>query len=163
MFLLGRNIRHVHTYKHLSRYRGICRLTCFVTKKALISHATAIDGKLSDTQMNVCLQVGTSFAFAKESGLMESVKRDVLRKVIQAPRMLRRCTCNHVLFLYTDSLLIPTLQVQNGDLTVFTDPVASPTGFPFKVKQSPSWTMCIARVNDLVFAEILFSTLFCLR
>lgn len=49
------------------------------------------------------IQVGTSFAFSKESGLMDSVKRDVLRRV------------------------------QNGDLTVFTDPVASPTGFPFKV------------------------------
>jgi nitronate monooxygenase len=49
------------------------------------------------------IQVGTSFAFSKESGLLPSVKEEVLR------------------------------QVQQGDLTIFTDPVASPTGFPFKV------------------------------
>lgn len=49
------------------------------------------------------IQVGTSFAFAKESGLKQDVKQEVLR------------------------------QVQAGDLSVFTDPVASPTGFPFKV------------------------------
>uniref|UniRef100_A0A7S0YVK3 Nitronate monooxygenase domain-containing protein n=1 Tax=Hemiselmis tepida TaxID=464990 RepID=A0A7S0YVK3_9CRYP len=49
------------------------------------------------------IQVGTSFAFTKESGLRQDVKRDVLRKV------------------------------ESGDLSVYTDPVASPTGFPFKV------------------------------
>lgn len=49
------------------------------------------------------IQVGTSFAFSKESGLKRDVKDVVLKKV------------------------------QKGDLTVFTDPVASPTGFPFKV------------------------------
>jgi NAD(P)H-dependent flavin oxidoreductase YrpB (nitropropane dioxygenase family) len=49
------------------------------------------------------VQVGTSFAFAKESGLAAGPKEEVLR------------------------------QVASGDLTVFTDPVASPTGFPFKV------------------------------
>jgi nitronate monooxygenase len=49
------------------------------------------------------IQVGTSFAFSKESGLRQDVKRDVLK------------------------------QVQSGDLGVYTDPVASPTGFPFKV------------------------------
>ncbi len=31
-------------------------------------------------------QVGTSFAFAKESGLGSEVKQDVLRKVMQYPR-----------------------------------------------------------------------------
>jgi NAD(P)H-dependent flavin oxidoreductase YrpB (nitropropane dioxygenase family) len=49
------------------------------------------------------VQVGTSFAFAKESGLAAGPKEEVLR------------------------------QVASGDLAVFTDPVASPTGFPFKV------------------------------
>mmetsp|Transcript_2510 Transcript_2510/g.6006 ORF Transcript_2510/g.6006 Transcript_2510/m.6006 type:complete len:618 (+) Transcript_2510:141-1994(+) len=49
------------------------------------------------------IQVGTSFAFSKESGLRQDVKRDVLKQVL------------------------------SGDLTVYTDPVASPTGFPFKV------------------------------
>ena len=49
------------------------------------------------------IQVGTSFAFCKESGLEQAAKAEVLR------------------------------QVQSGDLSVFTDPVASPTGFPFKV------------------------------
>ncbi len=49
------------------------------------------------------MQVGTSFAFSKESGLAADVKQFVLRKVL------------------------------DGDLSVFTDPVASPTGFPFKV------------------------------
>jgi len=49
------------------------------------------------------IQVGTSFAFSKESGLAHDVKQFVLRTVL------------------------------DGDLSVFTDPVASPTGFPFKV------------------------------
>lgn len=49
------------------------------------------------------IQVGTSFAFCKESGLAPDHKEEVLR------------------------------QVASGDLEVFTDPVASPTGFPFKV------------------------------
>jgi len=49
------------------------------------------------------VQIGTSFAFAKESGLAPGPKEEVLK------------------------------QVASGDLSVFTDPVASPTGFPFKV------------------------------
>jgi nitronate monooxygenase len=49
------------------------------------------------------VQIGTSFAFANESGLAPGPKAEVLR------------------------------QVASGDLSVFTDPVASPTGFPFKV------------------------------
>jgi len=49
------------------------------------------------------IQVGTSFAFSKESGLAPEPKQVVLDRVSQ------------------------------GDLSVFTDPVASPTGFPFKV------------------------------
>lgn len=49
------------------------------------------------------VQIGTSFAFSKESGLAPEIKDIVLKKI------------------------------QQKDLTVFTDPVASPTGFPFKV------------------------------
>jgi nitronate monooxygenase len=49
------------------------------------------------------VQVGTAFAFCDESGLHPEIKREVIRRVKQ------------------------------HDLAVFTDPVASPTGFPFKV------------------------------
>ena len=49
------------------------------------------------------VQVGTAFAFCEESGIEPGVKAQVLR-------------C-----------------IRNGSLEVFTDPLASPTGFPFKV------------------------------
>jgi nitronate monooxygenase len=49
------------------------------------------------------VQVGTAFAFCEESGLHEDLKRSVIR------------------------------MSRDGELDVFTDPVASPTGFPFKV------------------------------
>lgn len=49
------------------------------------------------------IQVGTSFAFTRESGLVKEQKEQVYE------------------------------QVQQGDVGIFTDPVASPTGFPFKV------------------------------
>lgn len=51
------------------------------------------------------VQVGTAFEFASESGLREDYKRELLDKVIA------------------------------GTAQVFTDPLASPTGFPFKVAQ----------------------------
>ena len=51
------------------------------------------------------VQVGTAFEFASESGLREDYKRELLNKVIA------------------------------GKAHVFTDPLASPTGFPFKVAQ----------------------------
>lgn len=51
------------------------------------------------------VQIGTAFAFCEESGITPALKRDVLR--------LSRA----------------------GALRVFTDPLASPTGFPFKVLQ----------------------------
>jgi len=51
------------------------------------------------------IQVGTAFEFAEESGLRTDYKRAILA------------------------------QVQSGDVRVFTDPLASPTGFPFKVVQ----------------------------
>lgn len=51
------------------------------------------------------VQVGTAFAFCNESGLREDIKAKVIR------------------------------MSRAGELDVFTDPVASPTGFPFKVLQ----------------------------
>jgi nitronate monooxygenase len=51
------------------------------------------------------VQVGTPFAFCAESDLREDIKADVHR------------------------------QAREGTLRVFTDPVASPTGFPFKTLQ----------------------------
>jgi nitronate monooxygenase len=51
------------------------------------------------------VQVGTAFEFASESGLRDDYKRELLNKVIA------------------------------GTAQVFTDPLASPTGFPFKVAQ----------------------------
>jgi nitronate monooxygenase len=51
------------------------------------------------------IQVGTAFEFATESGLREDYKRELLEKVV------------------------------DGTASVFTDPLASPTGFPFKVAQ----------------------------
>lgn len=53
------------------------------------------------------VQVGTVFAFCEESGLDPALKHDVL------------------------------LSVLDGTAVVYTDPLASPTGFPFKVIQHP--------------------------
>ena len=49
------------------------------------------------------VQVGTAFAFTRESGLREDLKQALLEKA------------------------------QRGEAQVFTDPLASPAGFPFKV------------------------------
>ncbi len=49
------------------------------------------------------IQVGTSFAFSRESALSEEIKQKLLQKTVR------------------------------GEGNVFTDPKASPTGFPFKV------------------------------
>lgn len=54
------------------------------------------------------IQVGTAFAFSDESGITPEIKRRLLR------------------------------DLATGEVSVFTDPRASPTGFPFKVVQSPS-------------------------
>jgi nitronate monooxygenase len=51
------------------------------------------------------VQVGTAFAFCVESGLREDYKQGLLQKAIA------------------------------GEATIFTDPSASPTGYPFKVAQ----------------------------
>jgi len=51
------------------------------------------------------IQVGTAFAFSRESGMRADLKSRLIRQAIA------------------------------GTGEVFTDPVASPTGFPFKVAQ----------------------------
>ena len=53
------------------------------------------------------VQVGTAFAFCDESGLEESLKKQTLELIA------------------------------NGSVKVFTDPVASPTSFPFKIVELP--------------------------
>lgn len=53
------------------------------------------------------IQVGTAFAFCEESGLAEELKRQVIQQAL------------------------------DGEATVFTDPIASPTGYPFKVVELP--------------------------
>ena len=57
------------------------------------------------------VQVGTAFAFCNESGIDPELKARVLD------------------------------DVRNGRATVFTDPVASPTGFPFKIVPVPGTIM----------------------
>ena len=54
------------------------------------------------------VQVGTAFALAQESGMRDEVRQEILQKL------------------------------SKGDLQVHTDPVASPTGFPFKVLNLPN-------------------------
>jgi NAD(P)H-dependent flavin oxidoreductase YrpB (nitropropane dioxygenase family) len=63
------------------------------------------------------IQVGTAFAFCEESG----IRPDLKQQAIQLSR--------------------------EGKARVFTDPLASPTGFPFKVVQLPG-TMSDARANE---------------
>jgi NAD(P)H-dependent flavin oxidoreductase YrpB (nitropropane dioxygenase family) len=53
------------------------------------------------------IQVGTAFALCEESGVEAGLKEDMVRRIV------------------------------DGTMTVFTDPRASPTGFPFKVVELP--------------------------
>jgi nitronate monooxygenase len=80
------------------------------------------------------VQVGTAFAFSEESGLRHDLKKML---VAQAAR---------------------------GSAKVFTDPVASPTGFPFKVAQlagtysDPGVAVARARVCDLGYLREAYWT-----
>jgi len=80
------------------------------------------------------VQVGTAFAFCDESGLLEAYKKELLAKAL------------------------------NGQTRVFTDPLASPTGFPFKVAQlegtlsDPSVYAARPRICDLGFLREAFRT-----
>lgn len=78
------------------------------------------------------VQVGTVFAYCEESGLADKVKEWVIRKVL------------------------------GGRIEVFTDPVASPTGFPFKVVRlegtcsEPEEYVKRPRICDLGYLRTLF-------
>ena len=80
------------------------------------------------------VQVGTAFAFSEESGL-----RHDLKKMLVA-------------------------QASKGDAKVFTDPVASPTGFPFKVAQlagtysDPGVAAARTRICDLGYLREAYWT-----
>lgn len=58
------------------------------------------------------VQVGTLFALCDESGLRQDLKREMLERIA------------------------------NGNLDVFNDPLASPTGFPFRVAAIPQTLSC---------------------
>ncbi len=74
-------------------------------------------GKLAEALETgaVGVQVGTAFAFCEESGIRPEIKREIIERS------------------------------RKGTLRVFTDPLASPTGFPFKVLQLEG-TMSDAKV-----------------
>ena len=78
--------------------------------------------------------MGTAFAFCQESGLLEAYKKELLAKSL------------------------------NGQARVFTDPLASPTGFPFKVAQLEGTLSDAAvyaarpRICDLGFLRESFRT-----
>ena len=80
------------------------------------------------------VQVGTAFAFCAESGLRSDYKQALLKKSI------------------------------NGQARVFTDPQASPTGFPFKIAQlegtlsEPEANLARPRICDLGFLREAFKT-----
>lgn len=76
-------------------------------------------GKLREAQAAgaVGIQVGTAFALSQESGFDPALKRQVVEAI------------------------------RAGDLSIFTDPAASPTGFPFKVVSVPE-TLSEATIYD---------------
>jgi len=73
------------------------------------------------------IQVGTLFAYCDESGLDEGLKRSVLKYVVR------------------------------GEVEIFTDPKASPTGYPFKVvrwKADPGRSTIRERICDLGYLRV---------
>ncbi len=72
------------------------------------------------------IQVGTAFAFCEESGLDPDLRREVVTQAL------------------------------NGEAAVFTDPVASPTGFPFKVVTTPTPEPERERVCDLGYLRVAY-------
>lgn len=66
------------------------------------------------------IQVGTAFAFCEESGMDPAIRQEIVSRA------------------------------RRGEIEVFTDPAASPTGFPFKVVRSPGeQSLDRCRVCDL--------------
>lgn len=77
------------------------------------------------------IQVGTLFAYCDESGLRDDLKRSVLEHVAR------------------------------GQVDVFTDPQASPTGYPFKVvhwQADPGATALRERICDLGYLRVAYFT-----
>ncbi|MGB7212622.1 MAG: nitronate monooxygenase [Gemmatimonadales bacterium] len=75
------------------------------------------------------IQVGTLFAYADESGLDASLKASVLASVVR------------------------------GEVSVFTDPNASPTGYPFKVVEwgaDPAAAVTRERICDLGYLRVTY-------
>jgi NAD(P)H-dependent flavin oxidoreductase YrpB (nitropropane dioxygenase family) len=73
------------------------------------------------------IQVGTMFAYAKESGIAPGIKQQVIESIA------------------------------NGTANIFTDPRASPTGYPFKLVQLPGETDAASRrtrVCDLGYLRV---------
>jgi NAD(P)H-dependent flavin oxidoreductase YrpB (nitropropane dioxygenase family) len=80
------------------------------------------------------IQVGTLFAYSRESGLTPDIKATALNGV------------------------------QTGSVGIFTDPLASPTGFPFKVVEIPGTLsdqevyLARTRVCDLAYLREMYQT-----
>jgi NAD(P)H-dependent flavin oxidoreductase YrpB (nitropropane dioxygenase family) len=98
-----------------------------------LAGGTGHAGRLQEAQQAGAagIQVGTLFAYCDESGLRDDLKRSVLEHVAR------------------------------GQVDVFTDPQASPTGYPFKVVHwdaDPGATAERERVCDLGYLRVAYFT-----
>jgi nitronate monooxygenase len=98
-----------------------------------LAGGTGRPGRLREAQQAGAagIQVGTLFAYCDESGLRDDLKRSVLEHVVR------------------------------GEVEVFTDPQASPTGYPFKVVHwagDPGATTPRERVCDLGYLRVAYFT-----
>ena len=98
-----------------------------------LAGGTGRPGRLREAQQAGAagIQVGTLFAYCDESGLREDIKRSVLEHAAR------------------------------GEVDVFTDPQASPTGYPFKVvhwSADPGATAPRERVCDLGYLRVAYVT-----
>jgi nitronate monooxygenase len=98
-----------------------------------LAGGTGQPGRLREAQRQGAagIQVGTLFAYCEESDLREDLKQSVLEHVAR------------------------------GEVEVFTDPQASPTGYPFKVvhwADDPGATMPRDRICDLGYLRVAYFT-----
>jgi len=98
-----------------------------------LAGGTGQPGRLREAQQAGAagIQVGTLFAYCDESDLREDLKRSVLEHVAR------------------------------GEVEVFTDPQASPTGYPFKVVHwdgDPGATAARERICDLGYLRVAYFT-----
>jgi NAD(P)H-dependent flavin oxidoreductase YrpB (nitropropane dioxygenase family) len=98
-----------------------------------LAGGTGRPGRLREAQQAGAagIQVGTLFAYCDESGLRDDIKRSVLEHAAR------------------------------GQVDVFTDPQASPTGYPFKVvhwSADPGATAARERVCDLGYLRVAYVT-----